>query len=488
MRPNNADRLDSSASSPANDISPTDRCDILAIGFGTTVAMWAVGYVGHMPLTRVPPVVFVSLMLICMGIGGWFVGRYTRRSLAGAVWVGLLSSAINLLILGSLLRRPHGGQLVPQVWLWLPGTFAISILLAMVGLWLARMGRPASRPRDVNWVAALAWITCAAAMLLITAGGLVTGFRAGMAVPDWPNTYGSNMFLFPFTLMTGGVFYEHAHRLLGTLVGLSTLALAVYLTSYPSTVGRRQKAIAVLVWIVGACVVVQGILGGVRVTDDSHALAVVHGFFAHAILGGLVAVAVMLSRNWQRPGRTPSIASPNSDRVLTLVLVGLILLQTMLGTLVRQLDVFLLTHVSVAVIVVLVAVGVGARAWGLHAEEAVPRRLGLAVMLVVLLQVQLGIVSIAFRTPPVNTSPTADELLASGDNLPVQPLPALITTIHQTTAAVFLGMAVVLALWTWRLREADSVGVDGTVYGKPATAPFSGETAACCAQTMGREP
>jgi heme A synthase len=168
-------------------------------------------------------------------------------------------------------------------------------------------------------------------------------------------------------------------------------------------------------------------------------------------------------------------------------LVGLILLQTMLGTLVRQLDMFLLTHISVAVIVVLVAVGVGARAWGLHAEEAVPRRLGLAVMLVVLLQVQLGIVSIAFRTPPVNTSPSADELLAGGDNLPVQPLPALITTIHQTTAAVFLGMAVVLSLWTWRLREAGGSDVDENAHGKPATAPVSRENAPVSAQTMVRE-
>ena len=66
--------------------------------------------------------------------------------------------------------------------------------------------------------------------MLISSGGLVTGFRAGMAVPDWPNTFGHNMFLFPFTKMTGGVFYEHAHRLLGSLVGLTALVLAILLS------------------------------------------------------------------------------------------------------------------------------------------------------------------------------------------------------------------------------------------------------------------
>ena len=63
--------------------------DLLAIGFGTTVAMWAVGYVGHMPLTNVPPLVFVSLMLGCVAVGGWVAGcktpaRRLRRPGLGA--------------------------------------------------------------------------------------------------------------------------------------------------------------------------------------------------------------------------------------------------------------------------------------------------------------------------------------------------------------------------------------------------------------------
>ena len=72
----------------------------------------------------------------------------------------------------------------------------------------------------------------------------------------------------------------------------------------------------------------------------------------------------------------------------------------------------------------------------------------------VLAQITLGIVAIIFRTPPVDKSPTAEMLAAAAGQLPVAPLPALITTAHQATAAVILAVAVVLAMWTWRLRLA----------------------------------
>ena len=72
-------------------------------------------------------------------------------------------------------------------------------------------------------------LTAAATGVLIVFGGLVTNTGAALAVPDWPTTFGHNMFLFPWSRMVGGVFYEHSHRLLGSLVGLLTLALAAAL-------------------------------------------------------------------------------------------------------------------------------------------------------------------------------------------------------------------------------------------------------------------
>src|SRR3990167_830049 len=75
----------------------------------------------------------------------------------------------------------------------------------------------------------LALLTLAATFLLILFGGLVTNTGAGLAVPDWPTTFGYNMFLYPWSSMVGGIFYEHSHRLIGSVVGLLTLALAVAL-------------------------------------------------------------------------------------------------------------------------------------------------------------------------------------------------------------------------------------------------------------------
>ena len=79
---------------------------------------------------------------------------------------------------------------------------------------------------------ALFWfavLNAIATFLLIGLGGLVTSHEAGMSVPDWPTTYGYNMFLFPVDKWIGGIFYEHSHRLLASVVGLLTTILALWL-------------------------------------------------------------------------------------------------------------------------------------------------------------------------------------------------------------------------------------------------------------------
>ena len=106
------------------------------------------------------------------------------------------------------------------------------------------------------------------------------------AVVDWPNTEGYNMFLYPLARMTGGVYLEHAHRLLGSLVGFTTLMLAVHVQ-----ITERRGALKALAWTALGFVVVQGILGGLRVTghftlstrpadtDPKVVLAAIHGVF-----------------------------------------------------------------------------------------------------------------------------------------------------------------------------------------------------------------
>ena len=118
--------------------SPDGECtadfiDLLAIGFGTTVAMWAVGYFGLMPLTRVPPAVVLGLMLFCPVVGGWTVGRKTRRGVLGGLGLGLIVALLNLQILGSLLVDPNTRVLVPQAGIWVLGYILVSLALPSVG-------------------------------------------------------------------------------------------------------------------------------------------------------------------------------------------------------------------------------------------------------------------------------------------------------------------------------------------------------------------
>ena len=433
---------------PLRDATAPAWSDLLAVAFGTTVAMWAVGYVGHMPLTDVPPAIFVSLMLTCVFVGGWVIGRNTSRGTQGGMGVGLIVALLNLFVLGSALARPNTGQIVPEASLWVPGYFLLCIAIAAAGATVGAIGT--RRSATVNWQAGFAWVACAATLLLISIGGLVTGFRAGMAVPDWPNTYGSNMFLYPLAKMTGGVFYEHAHRLMGSLLGLTTLTLAILLT-----VLRRSIAATVLIWIVGLCVAAQGVMGGLRVTENNINLAVVHGFFAHVVLAGMVCVAVLLSRRGSIPQDEP--CPKPLDCFLSTLLVLSVLLQTLLGAFVRQMgsNAALLEHISLAIFVVVLAIVVGVRLWGLYPHIRVFARGGAALAIVVVVQLLLGGISLMVRTPPAVDSPSAAEL-QSPDAL--QPAAhALITTLHQTNAAVLLALAMLAAVWCWRLRSRADV-------------------------------
>src|SRR6186997_3299080 len=92
-------------------------------------------------------------------------------------------------------------------------------------------------------------------------GGLVTSHGVGLSVPDWPTTYGYNMFFFPFSKWVGGVMYEHTHRLAASLVGLLTVALAVWLH-----LGESRTWLRRLGWLAVFLVILQGVLGGLRVT------------------------------------------------------------------------------------------------------------------------------------------------------------------------------------------------------------------------------
>ena len=131
---------------------------------------------------------------------------------------------------------------------------------------------------------------------LIWVGGLVTTYDAGMAVPDWPGTYGYNLFLYPYKTWLLGpfdLFIEHGHRLLGAVVGL--VAISIVVSAY-----FREPRRWVLVMSIGllVAVVTQGLLGGMRVVLGDRTLAMVHGCFGPAFFALCAATAVVTSRRW----------------------------------------------------------------------------------------------------------------------------------------------------------------------------------------------
>src|ERR1700745_2758217 len=83
--------------------------------------------------------------------------------------------------------------------------------------------------KSAIWLNRFAWLTAVATLLLICSGGMVTSKGVGLAVPDWPTTFGYNMFLFPVSKRVGGAFFEHTHRLIASTVGFLTIILALWL-------------------------------------------------------------------------------------------------------------------------------------------------------------------------------------------------------------------------------------------------------------------
>ena len=126
--------------------------------------------------------------------------------------------------------------------------------------------------RGLHWVAILA---TAFTLPLLYVGGSVTTYRVGLAVPDWPTTFEENMFLYDFWNAPFGVRIEHAHRLYGAAVGFATIVLAGCLLVFERR--RWMKGLGVLALV---AVIVQGVLGGMRVTrglDDPGGRPRLHG-------------------------------------------------------------------------------------------------------------------------------------------------------------------------------------------------------------------
>src|SRR6266403_2875833 len=163
-----------------------------------------------------------------------------------------------------------------------------------------------------RWLNRFAWCTVVATLLLLCRGEIVTSKNAGLAVPDWPTTFGYNMFLFPASRWVGGILFEHTHRLIASTVGLLTLILAGWLWR---TEWRRWVRLLGLTAV--GVVILQGVLGGIRVTLLKDEIGVFHACLAQAFLGLLVVIALVTSPTWLQTNSL-TLAEARKLRVLAL--------------------------------------------------------------------------------------------------------------------------------------------------------------------------
>ena len=303
----------------------------------------------------------------------------------------------------------------------------------------------------------LAFCTLLTTLVLIFVGGLVTGTDAGMAVPDWPTTFGDNMFLYPLSQMVSGllvwipddlatnlgqgiltkpiqealnidenilsststvqvvekdqawkihdpvadrfytilrqedrlgvyvhgVLFEHSHRLLGTLVGLLTIATTISIWIYNSV--KQLKWISALALL---AVIIQGLLGGLRVIENSIVLAIIHASFAPISLAFFTSLVLLTSKKWSQSPPTTDVSQVHR---LAIFASGLIYVQLILGAILRQTAQHLSAHILVAILVAMHIILIVRRVF--LDMQTFSGFVGLAMLMgsVVILQMALGI-------------------------------------------------------------------------------------------------
>src|SRR6266542_4739261 len=189
-----------------------------------------------------------------------------------------------------------------------------------------------TRTTDNPWLARFALLTAVTTLVLVCFGGLVTSHEAGMAVPDWPNTFGRNLFFFPISQWVGGVFYEHTHRLVASGVGLLTTILAVWLWLKESRRWLRWLGIVAFL-----AVVLQGVLGGLRVVLFKDELGIVHATLGQLFFVLTCSIALFTSRWWVKARTFSTTGGVQSGlRRWVLLTTFLILVQLMLGATIRH--------------------------------------------------------------------------------------------------------------------------------------------------------
>ena len=272
--------------------------------------------------------------------------------------------------------------------------------------------------------------TACCTFLLIIAGALVTGNDAGLAVPDWPLSYGS---LTP--PMVGGIFYEHGHRMVASFVGFLTVILAIWLWKKDDRPFVRR-----LGWIALAVVVTQGVLGGITVLFFLPApISVMHACLAQAFFCIVSSLALLTSKSWKSSStRVASDIKGVSMRQLLAWTVAAVYAQLILGAALRHSKAGLLWHILGAFVVTFLAIWTVARVYKYYANISALFRPAMILGILLAAQLSLGVGSYLVR-------------LASREDVQPGALMVAVTTAHVATGAAVLVTSLLLTLQCRRL-------------------------------------
>ena len=309
-----------------------------------------------------------------------------------------------------------------------------------------RAAPPSRSDARWTWRHRFSWLTVCTTVLLICWGGVVTSIGAGMAFPDWPTSLGSYNLINPVDEWWTVPAYlaEHGHRLVASVVGLLTVALAVWTWWEDPRAWMRR-----LGWAAVALVVVQGILGGLRVLWVSIDLATVHACVAQLFFAVLVAMTLFTSETWrQRRGVLASGPNRGWLRGLAYAATGGIYLQIVLGALLRHggggvSAGFTAFHVTGAFVVVGLVLAVFVAVEKHYDDVPVVRRAARALLGAMSLQFALGLAALLVMLY---------EEGQSGLSL----APVLLTVAHLVVGALLFGTAIVTTLLVARTPTGES--------------------------------
>ena len=285
-------------------------------------------------------------------------------------------------------------------------------------------------------------------VLLVLAGSLVTSTGSGLAVPDWPTTYGWNMFTFPPSKWVGGIFYEHGHRLIASTVGFLTIILAAWIWRADPRPWMKRLGILALV-----AVITQGVLGGMTVLFFlPDAISTAHAGLAEIFFCMTVAIALFTSRRWIESTTAADdrllrvVASTTTALVYTQIIVGAVMRHSGAGLAIPDFPLMFggilpdhwsnaiaihFAHRVGALIVTTAILATSAHIWYHHRLRPELTRPALLIAGLVIVQVTLGALTVLSRRD------------------------VAINSAHVVCGALVLATSLVITLRSWRVRFAD---------------------------------